>query len=243
MLKEFNNGYDVNAGIYFKDITNTTPLTRTEEGRLAKRWQNKNDIKARNKLVESNLKFAANIARNYKGLGLSYSDLIQEANAGLFRAADKFEPERGNKFISYAVNWVRESILTALKKRNSLPSEELPTDYNELEFVEDIREFDDIEDEKEYLLDDVYIQEEYDYEKEKDIATIVKLLLDTLTPREQFVVCKYNGINEKKPKTLEEIGNELNLTKERVRQIHEKAMKKLRAFAVENCITNDIYKG
>lgn len=243
MLKDFNNNYDVNAGIYFKDITNTTPLTRAEEKRLAKRWQNKKDVKARNKLVESNLKFAANVARNYKGLGLSYSDLIQEANAGLFRAADKFEPDRGNKFISYAVNWIRESILTALKKRNSLPSEELPTDYNELELLDDIKDFEDIEDEREIIVDNIYIQEEYDYEKEKDIATIVKLLLDTLTPREQFVVCKYNGINEKKPKTLEEIGNELNLTKERVRQIHEKAMKKLRAFAVENCITNDIYKG
>lgn len=243
MLKEFNNGYDVNAGIYFKDITNTTPLSRTEEGYLAKRWQNKHDIKARNKLVESNLKFAANIARNYKGLGLSYSDLIQEANAGLFRAADKFEPERGNKFISYAVNWVRESILTALKKRNSLPSEELPTDYNELELIEDIVDFEDVEDDRSIFLDDAFIENEYDYEKEKDIATIINLLLDILTPRERFVVCKYNGINEKKPKTLEEIGNELNLTKERVRQIHEKAMKKLRAFAVENCITNDIYKG
>jgi RNA polymerase primary sigma factor len=243
MLKEFNNSYDVNAGIYFKDITNTTPLTRTEEKRLAKRWQNKKDIKARNKLVESNLKFAANIARNYKGLGLSYSDLIQEANAGLFRAADKFEPERGNKFISYAVNWVKESILTALKKRNSLPSEELPVDSNELELLDDLKGFEDIEDEREVIIDNIYINEEYDYEKEKDIATIVKLLLNTLTTREKFVVCKYNGINEKKPKTLEEIGNELNLTKERVRQIHEKAMKKLRAYAVENCITNDIYKG
>lgn len=237
MLKEFNNGYDINAGIYFKDITKTAPLTRLEEKNLSNRWRNKKDIKARNKLVESNLKFAANIARNYKGLGLSYSDLIQEANAGLFKAADKFEPERGNKFISYAVNWIRESILTALKKRNSLPSEELPVEYNELETYEEAEYLD------EKMIDEIYIEDNLDAEREKDINSIVKLLLNDLTPKERFVVCKYSGINERKARTLEEIGNELGVTKERVRQIYEKAMKKLRASALENCITNDIYKG
>lgn len=236
MLKDFTNVYDGTAGIYFKDITDTTPLSRAEEKRLSKRWREKHDINARNKLVESNLKFAANIARNYKGLGLSYSDLIQEANAGLFRAADKFEPERGNKFISYAVNWVRESILTALKKRNSLPSEELPTEQLEMEL------FEDLDADTDYTTDDTFIDEDSDREKEKDINTIMNFLLQSLTTRERYIVCKYNGINEKKSKTLEEIGNELGLTKERVRQINEKAMKKLRACALNNAITKDIYR-
>ena len=236
MLKDFNNVYDGTAGIYFKDITDTKPLSRAEESRLSKRWREKHDINARNKLVESNLKFAANIARNYKGLGLSYSDLIQEANAGLFRAADKFEPERGNKFISYAVNWVRESILTALKKRNSLPSEELPTEHMEIEL------FEDLDADTDYTTDDTFMEEESDREKEKDINTIISFLLQSLTARERYIVCKYNGINEKKSKTLEEIGNELGLTKERVRQINEKAMKKLRACALNNAITKDIYR-
>lgn len=236
MLKDFSNVYDINAGYYFKDITNSTPLTRAEEKRLTKRWKEKKDVKARNKLVESNLKFAANIARNYKGLGLSYSDLIQEANAGLFKAVDKFEPERGNKFISYAVNWIRESILSALKKRNALPSEDLPMEYNELETYEESEYID------ERMTDEIYLDDNSEMEREKDINTIVKFLLKNLSPREKFIVCKYNGIDERKPKTLEEIGSELGLTKERVRQIHEKAMKKLRASALENCITNDIYK-
>lgn len=236
MLKDFGNVYDVNAGTYFKDITNTKPLTRAEEKRLSKRWKEKKDVAARNKLVESNLKFAANIAKNYKGLGLSYSDLIQEANAGLFRAADKFEPELGNKFISYAVNWIRESILTALKKRNSLPSEELPAEYNELEGYEDAA----VEDER--FMADIYLEDNSEDERQKDVNTVVNLLLDGLTQRERFIVMKYNGIGEKKPKTLEEIGNELGLTKERVRQINEKAMKKLRANALENSLTKDIYK-
>ena len=233
MLKDFNNLYDSTAGYYFKDITNSKPLSRSEERRLSKRWRENHDINARNKLIEANLKFVANIAQNYKGLGLSYSDLIQEGNNGLFRAVDKFEPERGNKFISYAVNWIREGILTALKKRNSLPSEELPTNYDEID--------DDSNDNT--ILDDVFVEKEEFKQKEQDINTVLKLLLKDLTPRERFIVTKYNGIGEKKPKTLEEIGNSLNLTKERVRQINEKAMKKLRASALNNCITNDIYKG
>lgn len=237
MLKDFSNIYDINAGYYFNDITKSKPLTREEEKRLSNRWKNKRDVKARNKLIESNLKFAANIAKNYKGLGLSYSDLIQEANAGLFRAADKFEPERGNKFISYAVNWIRESILTALKKRNALPSEELPVEYNELETYEEV-ELND-----ETIMDDIFIDEESDRERENDINTVINFLLQSLTPREKYIVCKYNGINERKPRTLEEIGKKLGLTKERVRQINEKAMKKLRSCALENSITTDIYKG
>jgi DNA-directed RNA polymerase sigma subunit (sigma70/sigma32) len=78
--------------------------------------------------------------------------------------------------------------------------------------------------------------------REKDICDVAKFLLTGLTSREKYIVCQYNGINEKKPKTLEEIGNNLGITKERVRQINEKAMKKLRAYALNNSITEDIYK-
>lgn len=233
MLKEYCNLYDSTAGYYFKDITNTKPLSRAEERRLSKRWKENHDISARNKLIEANLKFVANIAQNYKGLGLSYSDLIQEGNNGLFRAVDKFEPERGNKFISYAVNWIREGILTALKKRNSLTSEDLPNNIDEI----------DDDSNNESIIEDAFVEKDEVKQKETDVNTVLKLLLNDLTPRERFIVTKYNGIGEKKPKTLEEIGKSLNLTKERVRQIYEKAMKKMRASALNNCITNDIYKG
>ena len=87
MLKNYANDFDLNAGCYLKEIGVNAPLSREEEGYLSKQWLTKKDINARNKLVEANLKFVANIARNYKGLGLSYSDLIQEGNAGLFKAA------------------------------------------------------------------------------------------------------------------------------------------------------------
>ena len=233
MLKDFSNVYDITAGYYFKDIANNKPLSRAEEKRLSKRWKEQHDINARNKLIEANLKFVANIAQNYKGLGLSYSDLIQEGNNGLFRAVDKFEPERGNKFISYAVNWIREGILTALKKRNSLPSDELPNNI------------DDIDDDSnnDITIDSNFIANvEQEKQKENDVNTVLKILMEDLSEREKYIVMKYNGIGEKKPKTLEEIGNVLGLTKERVRQINEKAMKKLRVAALNNCITSDIYR-
>lgn len=232
MLKDISNLYDVTAGYYFKDITNSKPLSRAEEGRLSRRWKENHDINARNKLIEANLKFVANIAQNYKGLGLSYSDLIQEGNYGLFRAVDKFEPERGNKFISYAVNWIREGILTALKKRNSLPSEDLPNNIDDID--------DDSNDNT--VIEDIFVEKQEVKQNEQDFNTILNLLMEELSDREKYIVKKYNGIGEKKPKTLEEIGRTLNLTKERVRQINEKAMKKLRIAALNNCITSDIYK-
>jgi RNA polymerase primary sigma factor len=170
-------------------------------------------------------------------MGLSYSDLIQEGNKGLFKAADKFEPERGNKFISYAVNWIRQSILEALNKRNALKSSELPDETNAEDNFIDYEVYKDID------IDDAYLDVSDDERRrEKDIRDITQFLLTGLTSREKYIICQYNGINEKKPKTLEEIGNSLGLTKERVRQINEKAMKKLRSYALNNSITEDIYK-
>ena len=238
MLKNYANDFDLNAGCYLKEIGVNTPLSREEEGYLSKQWLTKKDINARNKLVEANLKFVANIARNYKGLGLSYSDLIQEGNAGLFKAADKFDPDKGYKFISYAVNWIKQSILEALNKKNALKTAELPNETCD-DVLDDRRDLTN----NDISLDDVYLDlSDDERRREKDICDVAKFLLTGLTSREKYIVCQYNGINEKKPKTLEEIGNSLGLSKERVRQINETAMKKLRSYALNNSITEDIYK-
>ena len=240
MLKNYSNEFDINVGNYLKEISINTPLTKEEEGYLTKQWKEKKDIRARNKIIESNLKFVTNVARNYKGLGLSYSDLIQEGNAGLFKAIEKFEPERGYKFISYAVNWIRQSILEALNKKNSLKSVELPNEINDINYENEV-----YLEETNYCdeISDVFLDCSNDEKiREKDITTAINLLLSKLSNREQYIVCKYNGIGFKEPFTLEEIGKELGLTKERVRQINEKAMRKLRAYALNNSITDDIYK-
>lgn len=100
----------LSLGLYLSGLRKYVPLNSEEEDTLA----SKKDITSRNKLVEANLKFVVSVAKQYQGLGLSYEDLIEEGNIGLIKAAEKFDETRGFKFISYAVWWIRQSILQAL---------------------------------------------------------------------------------------------------------------------------------
>ena len=102
---------NLSLGLYLSGLRKYVPLEPEEEATLA----SKKDITSRNKLVEANLKFVVSVAKQYQGLGLSYEDLIEEGNIGLIKAAEKFDETRGFKFISYAVWWIRQSILQALK--------------------------------------------------------------------------------------------------------------------------------
>ena len=138
MLKKTKviNDFDKCPQSYFNDINNFNPLSREEEYSLWERYKKNNDMGARDKLIKSNLKFVAAVARKYQGHGLSYSDLIAEGNYGLMKAFDKFDYEKGFKTISYSVWWIKQSILEALKERNSIPSDDLPEDY-EKQFDED----------------------------------------------------------------------------------------------------------
>ena len=101
---------NLSLGLYLSGLRKYVPLNPEEEATLA----SKKDITSRNKLVEANLKFVVSVAKQYQGLGLSYEDLIEEGNIGLIKAAEKFDETRGFKFISYAVWWIRQSILQAL---------------------------------------------------------------------------------------------------------------------------------
>ena len=101
---------NLSVGLYLSGLRKYVPLEPEEEATLA----SKKDITSRNKLVEANLKFVVSVAKQYQGLGLSYEDLIEEGNIGLIKAAEKFDETRGFKFISYAVWWIRQSILQAL---------------------------------------------------------------------------------------------------------------------------------
>ena len=101
---------NLSLGLYLSELRKYVPLEPEEEATLA----SKKDITGRNKLVEANLKFVVSVAKQYQGLGLSYEDLIEEGNIGLIKAAEKFDETRGFKFISYAVWWIRQSILQAL---------------------------------------------------------------------------------------------------------------------------------
>lgn len=220
---------------YFKDINNLSPLSREEEHSLWEKYKKENDMSARDKIIKSNLKFVASVAKPYIGMGLSYSDLIAEGNLGLIKALDKFDYEKGYKTISYSVWWIRQNILEALKKRNIINGDEITPSET---FDED-----DSVDEDDNVTTEKYVDTfNFDTLKRNDETSIVKDLMESLTDREKRVVTDYFGLDSKEEMTLEEIGKEMGLTKERIRQIKESALKKLRTEALKNSITSETFK-
>ena len=233
--------YEQSTGAYLKEIGGFKPLTKKDEMKLWKRLKkNPEDSDAKNKLITSNLKFVVSVANSYKGRGLSLSDLVAEGNLGLLKAYTKFNPKVDVKFISYSVYWIRQSILEALEKRNDINGEELPLDYEKQE--ENVDE-DYLEAENTPNLVNEFVEDEADGEMERinKQREALNMLFEGLTDREKNIIVRYFGLGKNKAETLEEIGNTLNLTKERVRQIKEDGMKKLRSHAVENPAVMRIY--
>lgn len=222
---------------YFKEINKFSPLSKDEEKSLWEKYKENNDIAARDKIIKSNLKFVARVASRYIGMGLSYPELIAEGNHGLMKAMSKFDYSRDFKTISYSVWWIRQSILEALKKRNAINGDELPNGQ---------KESIDYETDTDYVIsgidEDVYVeQSDFESLKDSEQLKVTSMLLNCLTPRERSVIVSYFGLENKEEKTLEEIGEEFGLTKERIRQIKECALKKLRSEALEKSITSEIY--
>lgn len=234
--KKIVNDFEKSSQTYFKEISEFKPLSREEEFSLWERYRKNNDISARDKLIKSNLKFVASVAKSYQGLGLSYADLIAEGNCGLLKAIDKFDYEKGFKTISYSVWWIRQSILEALKERAGIEGDSLPQDF------ERQNQYEDEEQTNEATIEEEYISSDSEEFKIEELKKTINMLIGCLTEREQYVVSEYYGLNAKEGTTLEEIGVSMGLTKERVRQIKEKALKKLRSEALNNSITSDIYK-
>jgi RNA polymerase primary sigma factor len=261
--KYVNFDNDDSIAKYFKDVRKSTLLTSAEEVDLAKRIQ-EGDAKATNKLVEANLKFVISIAKDYQGQGLPLSDLINEGNYGLIKAANRFDHTRGFRFISYAVWWVRQSIIQSLNDNARIVR--LPANIiNKISYLnKEIAKF-EYANEREPVFGEIL-------DKDKDTATmltfpkcaslndvineegdeLIELIpsnteseeqlviderikdeinktLEVLDDRERSIIECYFGINiDSEAMTLEAIGEKYGLTKERIRQIKEKAIRKLR---------------
>lgn len=254
---------------YLRDISAYPLISREEEAELARRIRT-GDQDALDKLVRSNLRFVVSVAKKYQNQGVSLSDLINEGNLGLIRAAHKFDETKGIKFISYAVWWIHQAILQALaeqsrivrvplnragtlhrigKRANTL-LQELGREATHAEIAEDM----DITEEEvaktmsisqvhlsldapltpgednrllDYLPDTMHPTPE-DQILEKAMIEAIAESLGGLKEREAKILKLYFGIDGGDAMTLEEIGSQLGITRERVRQIKEKALSRLR---------------
>jgi RNA polymerase primary sigma factor len=254
---------------YLREISKYPLITQDEEVRLAQ-LIDKDDEEALDKLVRSNLRFVVSVAKKYQNQGVSLSDLINEGNLGLIRAAHKFDETKGIKFISYAVWWIRQAILQALAeqsrivrvplnragalhrigKRSSALLQELgreptPAEIAEgMDFtLEEVQKTLSISQnhlsldapmtpgEDNRLLD--YLADTQNAGPDAEtfehaLSQSIEEVLTTLKEREAKILRLYFGLDEPEPLTLEEIGTRLGITRERVRQIKEKALSRLR---------------
>ena len=263
---------DDSVRLYLREIGKIPLLTLEEEQELAKRVV-KGDKRAKDKMVESNMRLVVSIAKRYGGRGLDFLDLIQEGNTGLLRAVEKFDPDKGYKFSTYATWWVRQAITRAIADQartiripvhmhetinkvmrtmrkltselnreptNEEVAKELDMEPEKIDYIMRIkqdtasldasigREGDD----EDSVLGDFVEDEDRDSPEDAAANQILKEQLSeiiaTLSPREQKIIRLRFGIGGGRPHTLEEVGNEFDVTRERIRQIEAKALSKLR---------------
>lgn len=238
MPKRYAAGDDASAlAAYLRSISKIPRLTIDEERALGCRIRHDADQTAVTRLVEANLRFVVSYAKRYRGLGVSFLDLIHEGNLGLIEAARRFDPTRNVKFITYAVWWVRESMMHLLADQTrafSFPPKLFATLYRA---TEDVSLSDPIarSDGRPRELADVLPQEgippvEDEMIHQADLDELADALHD-LDGKELEVVRLRFGLDDDEPHTLQEIGDRLHLTRERVRQIESRAKDKLRRSA------------
>ena len=268
ITKSITNRESQSLDKYLQEIGREELVSPEEEVELAQRIRN-GDQKALEKLTRANLRFVVSVAKQYQNQGLSLPDLINEGNLGLIKAAEKFDETRGFKFISYAVWWIRQSILQALAEQSRIvrlplnqvgslnkinkalskfeqENERLPSNDELSEMIEVPKDkiadtlrgsgrhvsvdapF--VEGEDNSLLDILPNDDSPSADKglvNESLSTEIDRALQILTPREREIIKSFFGIGCQEM-TLEEIGERLDLTRERVRQIKEKAIRKLK---------------
>jgi len=269
ITKQVTNRETASLDKYLQEIGKVDLITADEEVELAQRIK-AGDMRALEKLTKANLRFVVSVAKQYQNQGLTLPDLINEGNLGLIKAAKRFDETRGFKFISYAVWWIRQSILQALAEQSRIvrlplnkigsinkinktyafleQSHERPPSAeeiaNELDMtISDVKESMKnsgrhvsmdaplVEGEDSNLYDVLRSGESPNPDRDlmhESLKTEIERALETLTPREADVIRLYFGLGNQHPMTLEEIGETFDLTRERVRQIKEKAIRRLK---------------
>jgi RNA polymerase primary sigma factor len=243
MSRRYATGEDDSGTLaaYLREIAKIPRLTVDEERALGLRIQIDRDDNALSTLVESNLRFVVMYAKRYRGLGVSFLDLIHEGNLGLIEAAKRFDPARNVKFITYAVWWVREAMMHVLSDQTrafSFPPKLFAALHNAPDDVslnqpvasrdggrlgDDGRELADL-----LPLDQVSIDDEMIHQADLDELSEA---LSSLDGKEREVVSLRYGLDDDEEHTLQEIGDRLHLSRERVRQIETRAKEKLRRSA------------
>ena len=260
---------DIPIEIYFREISKYPLLTQEEEKEYIKKAK-EGDKTAIEKIILSNLRFVVEIASKYRGMGVPIEDLINEGNIGLMKAIRYFDPNKGVKFLSYAIWWIRQSIMKALDERSQLiriPSDqktkirkikkaemEYFQKYGELPTIEELSKITGLpkkeieasyeifhkelsldrpftESEKrtwEEMLEQKALPSPEEFYKKEYIREKIKKSLNELDKKERDIISLYFGIEDDIPRSLEEIGKIMNLSKERVRQLKERALLKLK---------------
>ncbi len=223
-------------GAYLREIAKLPRLTVEEERALGARIQEDRNEDALSRLVEANLRFVVSYAKRYRGRGVSFLDLIHQGNLGLIEAARRFDPSRNVKFITYAVWWVRESMMHVLADQTrafSFPPKlfaSLHSGGEDVSLNEPVgRESHDARERGDLLpQDQVPVEDEMIHQA--DLDELAAALRD-LDGKEREVVRLRFGLEDDQPRTLQEIGDRLHLSRERVRQIESRAKEKLRRSA------------
>jgi len=269
ITKSITNRETASLDKYLQDIGKEELITADEEVQLAQKVK-QGDQQALEKLVKANLRFVVSVAKQYQNQGLSLPDLINEGNLGLIKAARRFDETRGFKFISYAVWWIRQSILQALAEQSRIirlplnqvgslnkikkATSKLEQEFERTPSAEEIAEKLEMpdykidaakkittryismdapltqDDETKFL--DVFVSDDTPHTDDtlmrESLAREIQRSLATLTKKERDVINLYYGIGIPHGLTLEEIGAKFDLTRERVRQIKEKAIRRLK---------------
>jgi RNA polymerase primary sigma factor len=220
---------------YLREIAKLPRLTVAEERELGGRIQQHKDEAAISRLVESNLRFVVSYAKRYRGLGVSFLDLIHEGNLGLIEAARRFDPSRNVKFITYAVWWIRESLMHVLADQTRAFSVPPKLFFLLGTGADDVSLNEPASPGATRQLGDTLPQErvppvEETMIRQSDLDELASALGD-LDRKEREVVRLRFGLEDDEPRTLREIGDRLHLSRERVRQIESRAKEKLRRSA------------